>query len=45
MNPLPSWSGYEGGCGEIECTGLKNVLIQDFTGDFLSYIGSIISNN
>lgn len=29
----------------MDCSGLKNMLIQDITGDFLGAPGTIISNN
>lgn len=45
MEPLQEWRGLYGGCGNFDCTGLENVLIQDLAGDFLGHIGSIVSNN
>lgn len=43
--PSSSQLGWFGGCGDILCTGFNNYLIQDHTGDFLGYQGSIIGNN
>ncbi|CAD8162684.1 unnamed protein product [Paramecium octaurelia] len=37
--------GLYGGCGSMECTGQKNILIEDLTGDFFGEIGQGISNN
>ncbi|CAK89031.1 unnamed protein product (macronuclear) [Paramecium tetraurelia] len=37
--------GFLGGCGSMECTGQKNILIEDLTGDFFGEIGQGISNN
>lgn len=44
MNPLENWLG-DGGCGAFNCSGLKNLIIQDMTSSFLGYYGTIISNN
>lgn len=27
MDPNPEWRGWFGGCGDMDCTGLENVLI------------------
>lgn len=39
INPNPLLRGWFGGCGSIECTGLKNILIHDKDGSFLGHIG------
>ncbi|CAK63336.1 unnamed protein product (macronuclear) [Paramecium tetraurelia] len=41
------WSklGWFGGCGSFECTGQKNVLVEDQTGHFFGQIGQAITNN
>jgi hypothetical protein len=45
IEPSANARGWFGGCGQFDCTGLENVLIQDLTGDFLGVEGTIISNN
>ena len=30
----PSWRGWKGGCGELDCTGSINYFIHDHTGHF-----------
>jgi hypothetical protein len=44
-SPSPSQLGWFGGCGDILCTGFNNYLIQDHTGDFFGFEGSIVANN
>lgn len=44
LNPSDLWRGWFGGCGEMDCTGPKNVLAVDFDGTFLGRKGSAISN-
>lgn len=45
MEPREKWRGWFGGCGQFDCTGLENMIIQDLTGNLLGYEGTIISNN
>lgn len=45
MEPREAWRGWFGGCGQFDCTGMENMLIQDLTGDLLGHEGSIVSNN
>jgi len=45
MEPREAWRGWFGGCGQFDCTGLENMIIQDLTGDLLGHQGTIISNN
>lgn len=33
------------GCGNFACTGLNNYIIQDHTGDFLGFNGTLLANN
>jgi hypothetical protein len=37
--------GWFGGCGTILCTGMNNYLIQDHTGDFFTFKGTLLANN
>ena len=41
----PNHIGWFGGCGDILCTGRSNYLINDWTGNFLPFVGSIVPNN
>lgn len=43
--PNPAWRGWFGGCGSFDCTGPNNYLIEDQTGEFLGFQGSIVPNN
>lgn len=43
--PNQKFLGWDGGCGDIVCTGLQNYLIQDFNGTFFNKKGTIIPNN
>jgi hypothetical protein len=43
--PSLSQLGWFGGCGDIVCTGFQNYLVNDFTGQFLGFVGSVIPNN
>lgn len=43
--PSPSQLGWNGGCGDILCTGFQNYLIQDFNGSFFGQRGTIVPNN
>jgi len=43
--PSPSFLGWQGGCGDMICTGFNNYLVQDFNGGFLGSPGTIIPNN
>lgn len=50
MEPKEKWRGWFGGCGQFDCTGQENVIIQDLTGHFIGTAssptpGTIISNN
>ena len=44
-SPSKSQIGWFGGCGDIECTGFQNYLVQDFDGTFLGSKATIIPNN
>lgn len=39
IDPDPGLIGWHGGCGKIECTQLRNVMISDLSGDFLGETG------
>lgn len=43
--PDEKWRGWFGGCGSLDCTGPNNYLIEDQTGEFLGFVGSIVANN
>jgi hypothetical protein len=43
-NPNPADLGWFGGCGDILCTGLHNYLVQDFTGTFFGFKGTLLPN-
>lgn len=43
--PNPIWRGWFGGCGSLDCTGPNNYIIEDQTGHFLGFLGSIVANN
>lgn len=43
--PKDNWAGWFGGCGRLICTGLKNLIVQDLTGDLLGTPSTIIPNN
>jgi len=44
--PEDKWFSWFGGCGEvINCSGLKNILINDWDGTFMGTPTSIISRN
>ncbi len=34
--------GWFGGCGDMVCTGLRNYLVQDFTGTFFGFKGAVV---
>jgi len=38
LMPNPSLLGWMGGCGNMYCTGFKNVLLTDWTGDLFGNI-------
>jgi len=40
LNPNPKWIGWEGGCGDFQCTGMNNILIYDTDGKFFSAGGA-----
>lgn len=44
-DPKPNWQGWFGGCGDFNCTGLRNVLVQDVDGSFFGSPVSAISMN
>ena len=45
-NPKAQWFSWFGGCGDvINCSGLKNLIIQDLSGEFYGYPSTIISYN
>jgi hypothetical protein len=37
--------GWFGGCGTILCTGMNNYIVQDHTGNFFNFKGTILANN
>ena len=43
--PDPKNFGWDGGCGDMLCTGKNNYLIHDFTGGFIGEPGILIANN
>ena len=43
--PNPAGFGWFGGCGELHCTGKKNYMVQDRTGDFLGFKGALVPNS
>ena len=43
--PKTSDLGWEGGCGNILCTGKNNYLIHDYNGTFLPEPGVLLANN
>lgn len=43
--PNEQWRGWFGGCGSIDCTGPNNYIIEDQTGQFLGFLGTLIANN
>lgn len=44
-DPNPAFLGWFGGCGDIVCTGFINYVVQDFTGTFFGFKGTIIPKN
>ncbi len=34
--PSPSWFGWFGGCGQMQCTGPDNVILHDTDGVFVN---------
>lgn len=43
--PDPTGIGWFGGCGDIHCSGKKNYMVHDLTGDFLGFNGVVIPNS
>lgn len=43
--PSLSWRGWFGGCGSMDCTGPNNYLVEDQTGQFLGFQGTLVANN
>lgn len=43
--PSTSELGWDGGCGNILCTGKNNYLVYDWTGDLLGFPGILLANN
>ena len=42
---LESWNGFLGGCGPMQCTGPKNVLIEDQDGALFGVPTTVIPMN